>query len=127
MEPVPPTAVRLAMAPEVEQALASQARGRRLLIDWFATRCCSNVAVGDVDFRWQAPDRQIEPGAVRVEGITGFEVWLRPELVGLFARARARVILTGFGRWRHPSVVVEDGDAWIDFFAACPMRSTFGR
>ena len=109
---------------EARAGLAGQARGRRLLIDWFATRCCSNVAVGDVVFRWRAPGQPIDPDAVRVEDTAALEIWIRPELVSLFARSRARIVLRGIGPWRRPAVVVEDGAAWMDYFAACPTRST---
>lgn len=101
----------------------AQAGGRRLVIDWFATRCCGNAAVGDVVFRWRAAGHPIDPDAVQVEGIDGLELWIRPELIPLFARARARIVLRGIGPWRRPSVVAEDGAAWLDFFAACPTRS----
>ena len=119
--------VSLEIAPEARVGLVAQARGRRLVIDWFATRCCGNVAVGDVVFRWRAPEQPIDLDAVRVEAVDGLELWIRPELVPLFARARARLVLRGIGPWRHPSVVVEDGAAWLDFFSACPTRSAWAR
>jgi hypothetical protein len=119
--------VSLDIAPEVQAGLAARARGRRLVIDWFATRCCGNVAVGDVVFRWRTPDQPVDPDALRVEALDGLELWIRPELVPLFARARAKVVLRGIGPWRYPSVVVEDGAAWLDFFAACSTRSAATR
>ena len=121
------TGLSLEIAPEVQAGLAAQARGRRLVIDWFATRCCGNVAVGDVLFRWRAEGQPMDPDTVRVDGTNGLELWIRPELARLFARARARVVLRGIGPWRHPTVIVEDGAAWFDFFAACPKRSAFAR
>ena len=120
-------AVALDIAPEAQASLAAQARGRRLVIDWFATRCCGNVPVGDVVFRWRAAGQPHDPDVLRVEAGDGLELWIRPELVPLFARAGARVVLRGIGPWRHPSVVIENGAAWLDFFAACPTRSASGR
>jgi hypothetical protein len=105
--------------------LPARAKGRRLVLDYFASRCCgTNVSVGDLSFRWQRPD-QLTDELVPVAAPDGLDVWVQQELVPVLRAARGRVEMRGLGRLRHPSVELEDGAVWLDFVGRSPNRSPF--
>ena len=108
-----------------QPALLSLSRGRRLMIDWFKSRCCrSNVGVGDVSLRWVEPDSSLsDDDWVRLDGVEPLDAYAQREIVALLARAGARLEVAGVGPFRHPTVTISDGEAWIDFFNTCSRRS----
>jgi hypothetical protein len=108
---------------EARRELPARARGRRLLLDYFATRCCGRgVSVGDVDLRWAGP---AEPGGefLALRGPVGLDAYIQRDLVPIMEAARGRVVMRGWGRFRHPVVEFEDGAVWLSFVGQCPTRS----
>ncbi|MFI5254726.1 MAG: hypothetical protein ACHQ15_04645 [Candidatus Limnocylindrales bacterium] len=105
--------------------LLSLARGRRLLIDWFKAKCCgTNVGVGDVSLRWIDPDVPLDDDDwVRLDDLEPLEAYAQRDIVALLARAGARLEVGGIGPFRKPTVVISDGDPWVDFFDTCRPRS----
>jgi hypothetical protein len=115
-------------SPDTRAALRALGGERRLLIDWFKARLCgSGHGIGDVRLRWLAAAAPLPPGDwVRMDGLGAIEAYARREIVALLARAGARLEVRGAGPFRHVTVVIRDGEAWLDFFDTCPARSPFG-
>lgn len=108
---------------EARQELPARAGGRRLLLDYFASRCCGrNVSVGDVHLRWARRD---EPDAefLALRAPIGLDAYIQRDLVPIMEAARGRVVMRGWGRFRHPVVEFEDGAVWLAFVGRCPTRS----
>lgn len=109
---------------EARREVPSLANGRRLLLDYFATRCCGgNVSIGDVHLRWTAADAPIEPEFFRFDAPGGVEAYIQQDLVPVLEAARGRITMRGRGWFRHPIVEFEDGPMWLDFISACRTRS----
>ena len=113
---------------EAREELLTLAGGRRLLIDWFKGRLCgSGFGIGDVSIHWlQAGEPLPDDDWVRLDGLGPIKAYAQREIVALLARAGARLEVHGIGPFRGPTVVIRDGEAWLDFFDACPSRSPFG-
>jgi len=104
--------------------LPARANGRTLVLDYFAARCCgSPVSIGDLSLRWLRPADMPDPEFVRIATPDGLDAWVQRDLVTVLREARATVDMHGFGRFRRPTVTLQDGAAWLDFIGACRSRS----
>jgi len=97
---------------------------RRLVVDYFASRCCGgNVSIGDLSLRWLPASATVDPEFVPVEAPGGLRVRVQHDLVAVLQAAGGRVIMRGWGRFRRPAIELEDGAAWLDFIAGRRPRS----
>ncbi len=83
------------------------------MIDFFASRCCTSVAVGDLTARW-VDDPPVE-GFVALAAIEGVPIRANERLLELLAAAGPSVCLGGLPFARHLAVELDDPAAWIDF------------
>jgi hypothetical protein len=120
MDPLPAVIWSL----EARRELPARARGRRLLLDYFAARCCGrSVSVGDTRARWTASGAPIADEFLPPRAPTGMEAHVQRDLVAVLEAARGRIAMRGWGRFRHPVVELVDGAVWLDFIGACRTRS----
>jgi hypothetical protein len=109
---------------EAQHELPGRAKGRRLVLDYFATRCCGrNVSVGDLHLRWSRPAQPIAEEFLPLAAPTGIEAYVQRDLVRVLEAAGGRIAMRGWGRFRRPVVELADGAAWLDFIGACRSRS----
>jgi hypothetical protein len=109
---------------EARRELPARAGGRRLLLDYFAARCCGrNVSVGDLHLRWTASGVPVDEDFLPLRAPTDMEAYVQRDLVPVLEAARGRIAMRGWGRFRHPVVELEDGAMWLDFIGACRTRS----
>ena len=109
---------------EARREVPTRANGRRLVLDYFTTRCCgSNVSIGDVHLRWTAAGVPIGPEFIRCDAPDGVEAFIQLDLVPVLEAARGRITMRGRGWFRHSIVEFEDGPRWLEFIGACRTRS----
>jgi hypothetical protein len=120
MDPLP----AVIWSEEARRELPARAGGRRLLLDYFAARCCGrNVSVGDLHVRWTPSDAPITDEFLPLRAPSDMEAYVQRDLVPVLEAARGRIAMRGWGRFRHPVVELEDGAMWLDFIGACRTRS----
>ncbi len=91
------------------------ARGRTLLIDFFASHCCgSNLAVGDLTARFV---ERTGAGHADLAPIDGVRVAADAHLLELLESAGPTLRLGGLPFARHLALDLEDPAAWLDFLA----------
>jgi hypothetical protein len=109
---------------EARRELPARARGRHLLLDYFAARCCGrNVSVGDLHVRWAASGAPITDEFLPLRAPSDMDAYVQRDLVAVLEAARGRIAMRGWGRFRRPVVELEDGAMWLDFIGACRTRS----
>ena len=120
IEPVP----AVIWSQEARQELPVRASKRRLVLDYFAARCCGrNVSIGDLHIRWLAPVEPIADEFLPLRAPTGVDAFVQRDLVPVLEAARGRIAMRGWGPFRRPIVELADGGIWLDFIAACRTRS----
>ena len=111
-------------SPEARRELPARANGRRLVLDYFATRCCGrNVSVGDLHLRWIVSGEPMAEEFLPLRAPNGLEAFVEKELVRVLDSTPGRIVMRGWGPFRRPVVELEDGAAWLDFVGACQTRS----
>jgi hypothetical protein len=96
--------------------LPAMAGGRRLVVDYFASRCCGgNVSVGDLSLRWVPASEIVDQEFVPVEAPDGLHVGVQHDLVAVLRTVGGRVNVRGWGRFRRPVIELQDGATWLDF------------
>ena len=109
---------------EARDQLPAASRGRRLLLDYFASRCCGrNVSVGDLHLRWTLATEPVADDFLPSRAPDGIEAYVQRDLVKVLDAAGARVVMRGSGWFRRPVVELSDGAVWLDFIGACRSRS----
>ena len=109
---------------DARRELPGRAAGRRLVLDYFATRCCGrNVSVGDLHLRWAAPFGPIAEEFLPLPAPSGVEAYVQRDLVPVLGTAGSRIAMHGWGPFRRPVVELENGAVWLDFVGACRHRS----
>src|SRR6266487_2966707 len=120
MDPLP----AVIWSPEARRELPVRANGRRLVLDYFAARCCGrNVSVGDLHVRWIASDEPMAEEFLPMRGPEGLEAYVQKDLVRVLDTTQGRIAMRGWGLFRRPVVELEDGAVWLDFIGACRTRS----
>jgi hypothetical protein len=72
-----------------------RAKGGRLLLDYFASRCCErNVSVGDLHLRWTS-DEPITEEFVALPAPTRIEAYVQGDLVSALDAAGGRIVMGG--------------------------------
>jgi len=111
-------------SPETRLELPRRAQGRRLLVDYFAARCCGgNLSVGDLHLHWKSSDEPIAEDFVALDAPDGIGAFVQRDLVPVLELAGSRIAMRGRGPLRRPVVELEDGAVWLDFIGACRSRS----
>jgi len=109
---------------EARRELPIDAHHRRLMLDYFAARCCGrNLSVGDFHIRWTASDEPVANDFLPLRAPAGLEAYVQRDLVPVLQAALGRIVMRGWGWFRRPVVELEDGSIWLDFVGACRSRS----
>ena len=109
---------------EARRELPAMARGRRLVVDYFAARCCgTNVSIGDLSLRWLPTTAPVDPEFVPVEAPGGLRVSVQHDLVSVLRATGGRVDMGGWGRFRRPVIALQDGATWRDFITGRRPRN----
>ena len=109
---------------EARAELPQLSRGRRLVVDYFATRCCGrNVSIGDLHLRWLASGELPADEFLPLHAPRGLEAYVQEDLVTVLEASRGSIRMRGWGRFRRPVVELADGGQWLDFIGACRTRS----
>lgn len=109
---------------EARREVPALAKGRRLVLDYFAARCCGrNVSVGDLHVRWIASDEPMAEDFLPLRAPEGLEAYVQGDLVQVLDTTQGRIAMRGWGPFRRPVVELEDGAVWLDFIGACRRRS----
>jgi hypothetical protein len=120
VEPLP----LLIWCDEARRELPVRARGRRLLVDYFATRCCGrSVTIGDLHLRWASAGGDIDPEFLALRAPGELAAYVQRDLVPVLEAARGRIVMRGRGPLRRAAIEVGDGAAWLEFIAGCAPRS----
>ncbi|MEO5918418.1 MAG: hypothetical protein ABIQ17_02545 [Candidatus Limnocylindrales bacterium] len=106
----------------LEAAGARRAAGSRLpalIIEFFASRCCTNVMVGDLQTRWvdDAPR-----GAVDLGTLAGVQLLADPRIAGLLTDAGATLIETGSPFRRSLGIRLDSPEQWLAFLESPAAR-----
>ncbi len=111
---VPRTQISLGVEPTLRGSIAQLAKGRMLVIDYFASRRCS-IVIGDltVDFEVTPPGR----GYVELASIKSVRVFAASRLLGILD-AGSSLRLGGPPFARHLAVDLDRPERWIDFLEA---------
>jgi hypothetical protein len=109
---------------EARREIPVRASGRRLVLDYFATRCCGrNLSIGDLHLRWIASDEPIDEEYLPLRAPIGVEAYIQENLVAVVEAARGTIGMRGCGPFRRPVVELAEGAVWLDFIGACRTRS----
>lgn len=109
---------------EARRELPMRARDRRLVLDYFAARCCGrNLSVGDLHLRWIPSERPIADEFLPLRAPDGVEAYVQRDLVPILEASLGRIVMRGWGVFRRPAIEIDDGAVWLDFIAACRTRS----
>jgi hypothetical protein len=120
MEPTP----AVIWSTEARREIPVRASGRRLILDYFATRCCGrNLSIGDLHLRWIASDEPIAEEYLPLLALIGVEAYVQRNLVAVLEATRGTIGMRGWGPFRRPVVELADGGVWLDFIGACRTRS----
>jgi hypothetical protein len=109
---VPRSQISLGVEPTLRGSIAQLAKGRMLVIDYFASRRCS-VVIGDltVDFEDTPPGR----GYVELASIESVRVFVASTLLGILGDAGSSLRHCGPPYARHLAVDLDRPERWIDF------------
>ena len=93
MEPLP----AVIWSEEARHELPARPGNRRLVLDYFATRCCGrNVSVGDLHLRWTAASEPIAEEYLPLRAPVGLEAYVQEDLVPVFEATRGWVVMRGW-------------------------------
>ena len=109
---------------EARYELPCRALGRRLVVDYYASRCCGrNVSVGNLHLRWMGSSEPIAEEFLRLPAPAVIEAYVQRDLVGVLDAAGGQIVMRGWRRLRHPVIELVDGALWLDFVSACRARN----
>jgi hypothetical protein len=109
---VPRSRISLGVEPTLRRSLAQLAKGRVLVVDYFASRRCS-VVIGDItgDFEDAPP----APGFVELASIEGVPVFAESRLLAVLADAGSTLRFGGLPFAKHITVEFDRLECWFDF------------
>ncbi len=114
----------IAADPRATRRIGEEARGRTLLIDFFASRCCTSVLVGDLETRWLGPGQ--DAGCEPIGSINGTPIVADPALTAVLREGGARIVAGGW-LGRSLQVRLDVPEAWLDFLDTPAARRMRGR
>ena len=110
--------VELDIEPELRRRLFDLARGRPIVIDYYASRHCG-LTVGDLTVRFAT--RPLEPRYLELVPIEGVRVLAEQRIVRLLSDgATLRKASLPFSR--HLGISLTHPERWIDFLERCPTK-----
>jgi len=109
---VPRSLIALGVEPALRSSLAATAKGRVVVIDYFASRRCC-VVIGDLTGGFAAVPPG--PGFVELAEIEGVRIFVETRLVALLGDAGPTLRLAGPPFARHLSVALNEPEQWLDF------------
>ncbi len=112
--PIPRSRLSIGLDPSLRAGLARLAAGRAVVVDFFASRTCTSVWIGDITAGWLQPGA-VRPDLVALAPIEGVEVFVDRRLVDLLTDAGPSLRLAGPAFARHLAVRLEDAAAWLAF------------
>jgi hypothetical protein len=112
--PIPRSQLAIGLDPSLRGELARLSAGRAVVIDFFASRCCTSVWIGDLTAGWLQPGES-RPDLVALAPIDGVPVFVDRRLIDLLADAGPTLRLAGPSFARHLAVRLEDAAAWLAF------------
>jgi hypothetical protein len=114
VSPIPRSRLAIGLDPSLRGELARLAAGRAVVVDFFASRTCTSVWVGDLTAGWLQPG-SVRPELVALAPIEGVDVFVDRRLVELLVDAGPSLRLAGPSFARHLAVRLEDAAAWLAF------------
>jgi hypothetical protein len=111
--------VRLEVEPNLNQALPQPARGRPLIVDYYAVPL-RGIRVGDITACFRS--RLLEPCYVELEPINGVRALAHRRLLELLTEGGATLRLAGALAFRQVAVIIAHPERSIDFLEVCPAR-----
>ena len=127
---LPPPVSCLRVDYETRAELAALARGRALIIDYFAYAARWGLRFGDVRFRWLNWSDPLPDRALLLADIDEPTTFIKADLAPLMLRERAMLRMAG-PRWpeglRRPTIAIADGGPWLAFFEARARPFGLGR
>lgn len=110
--------------PRATRRITAESQGRTLLIDFFASRCCTSVLVGDLETRWLDPGRDVE--FEPIGSINATRIVADPALTAVLRDGGARIVAGGW-LGRSLGVRLDVPEAWLDFLDTPAARRLRGR
>ena len=89
-----------------------EANGRALLIDFYASRCCTSALVGDLETRWLDPDQTADLESFGT--VSGTPIVAHRRLAIVLQEGRARIVRGGWRR-RSLQVRLDAPEVWLEF------------
>jgi hypothetical protein len=119
--PIPRSRLAIGVDPSLRGALPELAAGRAIAIDFFASRCCTTVWIGDLTAGWLQPGES-RPDLIALAPIEGVEAFVDRRLVELLAATGPTLHLAGPSFARHLAVRLDDAAAWLAFLETPPAH-----
>ena len=111
---------------EARRELPIRFGDRRLVLDYFAARCCGrNLSVGDLHVRSTSAQTPVTDEFLPLRAPAGMEAYIHRDLVRVLEAESARIVMRGWGVFRRAVVELADGGPWLEFIGACRTRSVF--
>ena len=110
---------------QATRRIAQVGRGRTLLIDFYASRCCRSVLVGDLEIRWVEGDPPA--GFEQVGSVAGTRVVADHRLVGVLTTGGARIVETGGLFGRSLGVRLDAPEQWLAFLETPAAQRVHGQ
>ncbi len=112
VSPVRRSRISIGVEQDLRGTLAPRAKGRLLLVDYFAAGRCG-IAVGDLtaSFRPEVP----RGAYVELAAVEGVRIFAEERLMGILADAGPTLRLSGPPFARHLSISLDRPELWIDF------------
>ena len=121
---IPRSSIAIAVHPDLRGPFAGMARGRRLVIGYYAAARCGTV-VGDLSLRWRSETPA--PWYRRLAPIDGVEVYADERLLGVLAIGLPELRPGSLLRRGAPTLRLSRPECWIDFLEGPTVMSTRGR
>lgn len=110
--------------PKATRRIEEEARGRTLLIDFFASQCCTSVLVGDLETRWIDPGQ--DAGFERIGSVNATPIVADSAITAVLREGGARLVAGGL-LGRSLQVRLDTPEAWLDFLDTPAARRMHGR
>jgi hypothetical protein len=114
------SSIRLDVEPNLNRELRQLARGRPLVVDYYAVPL-RGLRVGDITAGF--PSSVLEPCYVELEPTDGVRILAHRRLLKLLTDGGATLRFAGVLAFRHLAVILPHPERWIEFLERCPPRA----
>ncbi len=114
VSPDPARPISIGIEPALRGRLPAMAAGRTLLVDFFASRCCTSVWVGDLTVGWLQRGEQ-RADLIALVPIDGVEAWADRRLERLLTSSVPTLCLGGPVFARHLAIHLDRPEDWLAF------------